>query len=72
MASTAVSATANRSNRVKLINQSVRKQQQQQQQQQEWITGVEGDEEVEEAPGQNDDVVDVEPRRVDDGRVTDA
>ena len=51
MASTAVSATANRSNRVKLINQSVRKQQQQQQQQQEWITGVEGDEEVEEAPG---------------------
>ena len=35
------------------------------------LTAVERNEEVEHAPGQDDDVVDIQPGRVDDGRVTD-
>ena len=33
-------------------------------------TGAEGDEEVEETPSQDDDVINVQPGRVDDGRVS--
>ena len=34
------------------------------------LTRIERDEEIEEAPGQDDDVVDVEPGSVDNGCVT--
>ena len=37
----------------------------------EVLTAVERDEEVEETPSQNDDVVNVQPSRVDDSRITD-
>ena len=38
----------------------------------EQLAGVEWDEEVEETPGQDDDVEDVEPSGVDQSRITDA